>query len=143
MPADARIQAALSAVGGVTSTALDVGVLTALVEAGCAVGPAALCGASAGAVFAFVFNRRFVFEDRTSLRWQQAVCFAAVALVGAVAMAIAMHLTVDVLGVPYLIAKAVCAVALFAMWSLPAQRRFVFPHASAAPSLRAALSRSL
>ena len=143
MPADVRIQAALSGVGGVTSTALDVGVLTALIEAGCAVAPAALCGAGVGAVLAFWFNRRFVFEDRTPLRWQQAASFAAVALVGAVAMAIAMHLTADVLGIPYLLAKALCAVAVFALWSLPAQRRFVFPHAASAPSFGDALSRSL
>jgi putative flippase GtrA len=143
MPADARIQAALSGVGGVASTALDVAVLTALIEAGCSVAPAALCGAATGAVLAFWFNRRFVFEDRTPLRWQQAACFAAVALVSAVAMAIAMHLTVNVLGIPYLLAKALCAVAVFALWSLPAQRRFVFPPVASAPSFGDALSRLL
>jgi putative flippase GtrA len=143
MPADVRIQAVLSGAGGVTSTALDVGVLAALVEAGCPVAPAALCGASAGALLAFWFNRRFVFEDRTPLRWQQAVCFTAVALIGAVVMAVAMHLTASVLGIPYLLAKALCAVTVFALWSLPAQRRFVFPPAAAAPSFGDALSRSL
>ena len=45
------------------------------------------------------------------------------------ALAIAMYLTADVLGVPYLLAKAVCAVAVFAIWSFPAQRYLVFPAA--------------
>lgn len=129
MPTDVRI-AALAGAGGVASTGLDVAVLTALVESGCPVGPAALCGALAGAVFAFSFNRRFVYADRSRLRWQQVVCFAAVALIGALAMALAMHLTVDVAGVPYLLAKAGCAVLVFALWSLPAQRRFVFSPAA-------------
>ena len=29
-------------------------------------------------------------------------------------------------GVPYLLAKVVCAAAVFAVWSFPAQRRLVF-----------------
>lgn len=121
--------AALAGAGGVASTGLDVAVLTALVETGCPVGPAALCGALAGAVLAFSFNRRFVYGDRSKLRWQQVACFAAVALIGAMAMAMAMHLTADILGAPYLLAKAGCAVLVFALWSMPAQRRFVFPSA--------------
>lgn len=133
MPTGVRI-AALAGAGGVASTGLDVAALTALVESGCPVGPAALCGALAGAVFAFSFNRRFVYADRRKLRWQQVVCFAAVALIGALAMALAMHLTVDVAGVPYLLAKAGCAVLVFALWSLPAQRRFVFSHAGSGDS---------
>lgn len=133
MLTDVRI-AALSGAGGVASTGLDVAVLTALVESGCPVAPSALCGAIAGAVLAFSFNRRFVYGDRSKLRWQQVVCFAAVALIGALVMALAMHLSVDVLGVPYLLAKAACAVLVFALWSLPAQRRFVFPPSNSSHS---------
>jgi hypothetical protein len=41
-------------------------------------------------------------------------------------MAIAMQLVAVELGVSYLIAKLVCAAAVFAAWTYPAQRRLVF-----------------
>ncbi len=129
MPPDLRNQAALASLGGVLSTALDAAVLMVLVETGCSVGPAALMAACAGAVLGFCFNRRVVFADRSPVRWQQAASAAAVALVGAFALAIAMFVTSDLLGVPYLLAKAVCAVVVFAIWSFPAQRYLVFPAA--------------
>lgn len=140
--ADVRAQApmaALAGLGGLVSTALDVAVLTVLVESGCAIGPAAWIGTLAGAALAFGWNRRFVFADRSALRWQQVACFAAVALVGAIALAVSMHVAVHVCGLPYLIAKALCAVLVFAVWNLPAQRRFVFPTAKA-PAFSPALS---
>lgn len=123
----ARLQAAIAGLGGVVSTGLDFAVLATLVESGCAVGPAAWLGTCAGAALGFGWNRRFVFADRSPLRWQQVACFAFVALVGAVAMAVSMHVAVAFCGLPYLIAKALCAVLVFAVWNLPAQRRLVFP----------------
>jgi putative flippase GtrA len=134
--------AALAGLGGVVSTALDVAVLTALVESGCAVGPAAWIGTLAGAALAFGWNRRYVFGDRSALRWQQVACFALVALVGAVALALSMHVAVTLCGLPYLVAKAVCAVLVFAVWNLPAQRRFVFPSARPQTFAAAAVSSS-
>jgi putative flippase GtrA len=128
--AEVRAQAplaALAGLGGVLSTGLDVAVLTTLVEGGCAVGPAAWLGTCVGAALGFGWNRRVVFGDRSPLRWQQVACFAFVALVGSVAMALSMHVAVALFGLPYLLAKGLCAVLVFVVWNLPAQRRFVFP----------------
>jgi hypothetical protein len=41
-------------------------------------------------------------------------------------MALAMHLVAVTLGVPYLVAKLICAAVVFAAWTYPAQRRIVF-----------------
>jgi putative flippase GtrA len=119
-------QTAFAGLGGLVATLVDVATLTALVESGCAIAPAALAGACAGAVSSFWFNRWFAFRDRSPLQWRKIASFAAVALVSALTMAVAMQLTAVVLGIPYLVAKAICAVLVFALWSLPAQRRFVF-----------------
>jgi hypothetical protein len=35
-----------------------------------------------------------------------------------------------VLGVPYLLAKLICAICVFAVWTYPAQRRLVFRRAA-------------
>jgi hypothetical protein len=41
-------------------------------------------------------------------------------------MALAMQLFAVKLGVPYLLAKLICAALVFAAWTYPAQRRLVF-----------------
>jgi putative flippase GtrA len=119
-------QAAAAGLGGLAATVVDVAVLAVLVESGCAIAPAALLGACCGAGVSFCFNRRVAFRDQSQLSWQQLARFAAVAWVAALTMSAAMQLATAVLGIPYLIAKTVCAVLVFAGWSLPAQRRFVF-----------------
>jgi putative flippase GtrA len=119
-------EAAVAGLGGVVATLVDVATLSALVESGCAIAPAALAGASAGAVAAFWFNRHVAFRDHSPLGCRQVARAGVVALVTALAMAAAMQLTAVVLGIPYLVAKALCAVLVFTLWSLPAQRRFVF-----------------
>lgn len=131
MPSDLRNQAVLASCGGLLATVFDAGLLLLLVEAGCSVGPAALIAASAGAIFGFAFNRRYAFADRSPIRWQQAASAALVALIGAVAMAVSMHLAVDLFGLPTLVAKGLCALLVFLLWSLPAQRYLVFPAAFA------------
>jgi hypothetical protein len=47
-------------------------------------------------------------------------------------MALAMQLVSVELGVPYLFAKLLCAAAVFAVWTYPAQRRLVFRRAAPA-----------
>lgn len=131
MPSDLKSQAVLASCGGLLATVLDAGLLLLLVEAGCPVGPAALLAASAGAVFGFGFNRRVAFSDRSPLRWQQAASATLVAVVGAIAMAVSMHIAVELGGLPTLLAKALCALLVFLLWSLPAQRYLVFPTAFA------------
>lgn len=121
------LQTAIAGLGGLAATLVDIATLTILVESGVAIAAASLLGACAGAAVSFTFNRRIAFRDRSSLRWQQLAIFAAVALTSGVAMAVAMEISAVVLGVPYLLAKLICSVLVFCLWSLPAQRRFVFP----------------
>jgi putative flippase GtrA len=127
-------QAVLLGLGGVGATAVDVAVLSALVQTGCAVAVAAWLGACVGAVFSYGYNRRVAFRDRSAVRAAQIARFAAVALTSAMAMAAAMHVATALLGAPYLLAKAACSVLVFALWTLPAQRRLVFPAALDVPA---------
>jgi putative flippase GtrA len=112
--------------GGLAGTALDVAVLVTLVESGAPISVAAFAGAAAGAAVCFTLNKRLAFGDRTPLSARQLGTFAAVAAVSATLMAIAMHLATHEARLPYLLAKALCAATVFAVWSYPAQRRLVF-----------------
>jgi putative flippase GtrA len=116
----------LACVCGLLTTGLDVIVLSTLVERGVAIALASAIGASVGAVAGFLGNKYIAFRDRSPLALRQVVTFAAVALASAALMALAMQIVAVHLGVPYLLAKAICAVGLFFAWSLPAQRRLVF-----------------
>lgn len=117
-------------VGGAVGSMLDVSVLVLLVEHGAPVAGAAFCGAAAGAVTNFALNKYFAFRDRSPIHGRQLARFGLVAVATAVLMAIAMQLVAVKLGVPYLIAKLVCAAAVFAVWTYPAQRRIVFRRAA-------------
>lgn len=112
-------------------SALDVSVLVLMVEHGARVPVAAFCGATAGAVMNFVINKYFAFRDRSPLSARQIARFAGVAVGTALLMALAMWLVAVQLGVPYLLAKLLCAAAVFAVWTYPAQRRLVFRAAHA------------
>ena len=125
-------QLAAAGLGGVVGTALDVGVLVLLVEHGAPVAVAAFFAAAAGAVLNFVVNKYVAFRDRTRVTPQQLVRFGLVAVATALWMALAMQLVAVELGVPYLLAKLICAVVVFAVWTYPAQRRLVFRVARAA-----------
>ena len=116
----------MAGLGGLVATTLDVVVLASLVERGCPVAAAAWLGAASGAVASFLVSRNLAFADRSPLSWAQVARFAGVALASAAVMALAMHVVAVVFGVPYLLAKALCGVTVFALWTLPAQRRFVF-----------------
>jgi putative flippase GtrA len=103
-----------------------VGVLVLLVEHGTRIAVAAFCGAAAGAVLNFVVNKYVAFRDRSRINARQLVRFGLVAVATAIWMALAMQLVAVELGVPYLLAKLICAAAVFAVWTYPAQRRLVF-----------------
>jgi putative flippase GtrA len=112
--------------GGAIGSVADIAVLITLHESGAPVAAAAFAGAAAGAGICFAVNKRWAFRDRTPVSFRQVGTFAAVAVVTATLMAFAMHAAVEWMGVPYLLAKALCAAAVFAAWSYPAQRRLVF-----------------
>jgi putative flippase GtrA len=118
--------------GGAIGSVLDVGVLALMVETGARIPVAAFCGATAGAVLNFVLNKYFAFHDKSPLNARQIGRFALVALATALLMAGAMEIVAVRLGVPYLLAKLICAAIVFAVWTYPAQRKLVFRRTSRA-----------
>jgi putative flippase GtrA len=130
-------QVAGAGLAGMLGTAIDVAVLAALVEHGAGVASSTFAGAIAGAGVSYVASKYVAFRDRSSLCFRQVARFGAVAMATALIMALAMQLVAVVMGVPYLLAKGVCAAVVFAIWSYPAQRLFVFrtPARPASPSL--------
>ncbi|MEP6653414.1 MAG: GtrA family protein [Myxococcales bacterium] len=112
--------------GGVAATALDVGVLVLLVAHHLAIPLAAFIAALAGAAVTFVINKYVAFRDRSPITLPQLLRFNVVVVVAALLMAAAMKLVAVRLGVPIVIAKLGCAALVFAIWTYPTQRRFVF-----------------
>jgi putative flippase GtrA len=119
-------QLAAAGVGGAVGTGLDIAVLVLLVEHGARVAVAAFCGAAAGALVNFTLNKYVAFRDRSRITARQLARFGLVTVATAMLMAGAMQLVAVELGVPYLVAKLICAAIVFAVWTYPAQRRLVF-----------------
>ena len=92
----------------------------------------AFLAAAVGAVVNFLWNKRIAFRDRSPITVVQLVRFGVVAVATAFLMACAMRLVAVDLGVPYLIAKLICAAVVFLAWTYPAQRRLVFQRPLAA-----------
>jgi putative flippase GtrA len=116
---------AAAGIGGVLGTAVDVVVLSILYHRGVSIAVATFIGAAAGAVLCFVGNKYVAFRDPRPLAARQVVSFAGVSIAAAVLMAITMHVACGA-GLPYLTAKLICALLVFACWSYPAQRHLVF-----------------
>jgi putative flippase GtrA len=116
----------LACLCGLVATGLDVIVLTTLVESGAPIAFSSALAAAVGAIGGFAGNKYIAFRDRSPLTLRQVLTFGGIALGTALLLALSMEIVAVHLGVPYLLAKAVCATALFFAWSLPAQRRFVF-----------------
>lgn len=118
---------AAAGLGGGVGTVADVTTLVLLVKhAGMAIPTATFVAATVGAVVCFVMNKYVAFRDRTPVTMVQLARFAGVAITTALLMAVAMNLVAVTLGVPLVLAKLVCAAAIFATWTYPAQRRLVF-----------------
>ena len=113
-------------VSGGAATVMDVSTLVLLVQHGTPVALAAFVACAAGAVVCFTLNKYIAFRDRSRITWQQLGRFGLVAVTTAVLMALSMELFAVKLGVPYLLAKVICAVLVFVAWGYPAQRRLVF-----------------
>lgn len=119
-------QLAAAGVGGAVGTGLDIAVLVLLVEHVAPVPVAAFFGAAAGALVNFTLNKYVAFRDRSRITARQLARFGLVTVATALLMAGAMQLVAVRLGVPYLLAKLICAAVVFAVWTYPAQRRLVF-----------------
>jgi putative flippase GtrA len=112
--------------GGVVATLFDISALVLMVESGGAVPVAAFFAAAAGAAMNFVLNKYVAFRDRSPITLQQLTRFGLVAVATAMLMAVAMQIVAVQLGVQYMLAKLICAVAVFIVWTYPAQRSLVF-----------------
>lgn len=112
--------------GGVVATLFDISLLVVLVEEGVSVPAAAFFAAGAGAVMNFLLNKYIAFRDRSRITVQQLSRFGAVAVATAMLMALSMKILAVELGVPYILAKLICAVVVFVVWTYPAQRTLVF-----------------
>ncbi len=115
-----------ASVGGLTSTTVDIIVLTILVESGMSVALAAFLGAAAGAALCFLLNKYVAFRDHRPIDFRQVGMFAGVAFGPALFMAVSMHVACVHGHLPYLAAKVICGLIVFACWSYPVQRRYVF-----------------
>jgi putative flippase GtrA len=121
---------------GVVATLLDVGALIFLVEvAGVHVTLAAFLAATLGAVTNFLVNKYWAFEDESPFELRQCTLYGLVSLVTAAFVAVSVHILAVMIGLPYLLAKAVAAVLVFLVWSYPAQVKIVFPDADPSDSL--------
>lgn len=114
--------------GGIVATVVDVSALALLVNLGVYIPVAAFCGATLGAVANFIFNKYVAFKDRSKVTGRQLARFGGVALATALLLALLMELVAVRLHVPYLLAKLICAAVVFAAWTYPVQRKFVFRH---------------
>ena len=112
---------------GAVGTGVDVATLVLLVNGGTSIPVSAFIAACAGAVMNFGLNKYIAFP----IHLRQLARFGVVAVAAALLMAVAMFVVAVKLGVPYLVAKLVCAAIVFAAWTYPAQRRIVFRRAAA------------
>ena len=116
--------------GGVIGTAADIALLAFLVQVvRCPIPAAAFIASGLGAVVCFLSNKHIAFRDGKPVTITQVVRFGLVAVATACLMAVMMKLVAVDLHVPYLLAKVVCAAAVFVAWTYPAQRRLVFARA--------------
>ena len=114
-------------VSSLVATGVDVGALVLMVGVfHLAIPVAAFVAASLGAVAGFLMSKFFAFRDPTPVTVSQVARFGCVAAASALLMAASMKWIAVDLHVPYLLAKLVCAAAIFVAWSYPAQRRLVF-----------------
>src|SRR5262245_61012544 len=115
-----------AAAGGIAATVTDVVTLFLLVKlTPTSIPLAAFLAAGVVAVVCFVINKYIAFRDGTPVTFEQVARFGAVALTTGILTAGAMKIVAVDLHVPVLVAKAVCAAAIFVAWTFPAQRRFV------------------
>ena len=114
-------------VGALAATAVDFGVMVALVSSGLArPWVATAFGAACGAVTNFTLGRSWIFGAGRGGPAAQAARYAVVSAVGLGLNSAGVYGVHDRLGVPYVAARAMVAIAVSLLWNFPVQRRFVF-----------------
>jgi putative flippase GtrA len=89
-------------------------------------GIAAALAAGAAAMVAFAGNKWWAFADSRPTDRAQIAGFAVVAVGSMAINGVAVHVLAAELGLPYLIAKCVATLIVFATWTYPVQSRLVF-----------------
>lgn len=113
--------------GGAVGSLFDVVTLVLLVRyTPTSIPLSAFLAASVGAVVCFLMNKYIAFRDGSPVTAEQVVRFGLVAVATGILTAGAMKIVAVDFHVPIVIAKAICAAAVFCTWTFPAQRRFVF-----------------
>jgi len=113
--------------GGAVGSVFDVVTLVLLVRCTpTSIPVAAFLASSVGAVVCFLMNKYIAFRDGTPVTVEQVVRFGLVAVATGLLTAGAMKIVAVDMHVPVVMAKAICAAAVFLAWTFPAQRRFVF-----------------
>ncbi len=114
-------------IASIISTAVDFATMILAVEllGRSAVG-ATFFGATCGAITNFQLGRHWIFEARHEGAAPQAARYAIVSGASAGLNALGEYGAHDVLGLNYLAARALVAVAVSLLWNFPMQRYFVF-----------------
>ena len=109
------------------STAVDFGVMVLFVELlGRSPVLGTLAGATCGALTNFQLGRHWIFEAEHEGAAPQALRYAVVSASSAGLNALGEYAAHDLLGVHYLAARALVAIAVSFAWNFPMHRHFVF-----------------
>lgn len=119
------------------TSALDVVTLTALVEL-LGIDPAAatFAGTVAGCTSNFAINRAWSFAGSPSQLRHQIARFVPVQAGSSALQTAGVWLLAEHLALPYLLAKALTAVAVYLAWNYPLNRLVVFPPPPPLPARR-------
>ena len=119
-------------IASIVSTAVDFGVMVLVVEVlGRSPVVGTLVGATCGAITNFQLGRHWTFQARHEHAGTQGLRYALVSGASAAWNALGEYLIHNLLGVPYLLARAIVAVTVSFGWNFPMQRYFVFRAARA------------
>jgi putative flippase GtrA len=80
----------------------------------------------AGGVTNFLLGRRWIFRAHEHALAPQALRYASVSAASALLNAAGEQLVYGLLGVQYIVARAIVAVLVSLLWNFPMQRAFVF-----------------
>lgn len=123
----------------VITTVVDFGTMIVLVSlVGLRPGIATLLSALLGGIVNFTLARRFVFRrspgEAPAHAPVQGLRYAVVSVASALWNAAGESLLTRAFGVPYVLARALVAVAVSLGWNYPLHRYFVFAHPKKAPA---------
>jgi putative flippase GtrA len=121
--------------GSLLSTAVDFGTMIALVSGlGLPAVPATAIGAAAGGITNFMLGRAWIFRAHDAPAGGQALRYVFVSGASLGWNALGEYLVHDRLGVQYILARALVAVAVSLFWNYPMHRSFVFTRGQPRPS---------